>query len=373
MPGSARRDYPLEKNELMMHRADAASSGDTCRSALVRRRYRLGWAWCAAVTLVDVAWLRAGGYALQWSGVAAAARAIAVCAAFSIVLSGVARVPRYAKAATRLRYREASRTLAWLALLAAFVAAAGILSYLCVTLKPPLVDHVLIHLDARLGFDWPAVYDRVRSHPALERALAFAYDSAKWQLIGIPIWLGLTRRDEALSEFVALFMLTSMLVLLISAPFPAASAFLHFRVSDPAALSSVSDFVRLRDGTLHAFDPAALQGTVSLPSFHTVLGVLFAYALRRVSVVAPLALLFNGWMIASTPTQGGHYLIDVLSGLLVAFAAIVAHRYASGESLGVDRAASVARGRLAVAEPPAGGDMAFARRDAHASGSNGDA
>ncbi|MDN7676424.1 phosphatase PAP2 family protein [Burkholderia oklahomensis] len=194
-------------------------------------------------------------------------------------------------------------------------------------------------------------------------------------MIGIPIGLSLTGRDEALSEFVTPFMLASMLVLLISAPFPAASAFLHFRVPDPAALSSVSDFVRLRDGTLRAFDPAARQGTVSMPSFHTVLGVPFAYALRRVSVVAPLALLFNGWMVAPTPTptQGGHYPVDVLSGLLVAFAGIVVLRYASGENLGVDRAASVARRRLAVAEPPAGGDMALARRDAHASGSNGDA
>ncbi|AIO66318.1 PAP2 superfamily protein [Burkholderia oklahomensis] len=158
-------------------------------------------------------------------------------------------------------------------------------------------------------------------------AFAFAYDSAKRQLIGITIGLGLTGRDEALPEFVTLFMLAGMLVLLISASFPAASAFLHFRVPDPAALSSVSDFVRLRDGTLHAFDPAARQGTVSMPSFHTVLGVPFAYALRRVSVVAPLALLFNGWMVAPTPTQGGHDLVDVLSGLLVAFAGIVALRY----------------------------------------------
>lgn len=304
--------------------ADIAAADHARRRALAMRRYRAGAASCAAVALVDAVWLHAGGYALQWSGVAVAARAIAVCAAFSLVLRGVARVPRYASVAARFRYGEAARTFAWLALLAAFVAAAGILSYLCVTLKPPLIDGALIRLDARLGFDWPAVYERIRAHPALRRALAFAYDSAQWQLIGIPVWLGLTRRDDDLSEFIALFMLTSVMVLLISTPFPAASAFLHFRVADPIALAGVSDFVRLRDGTLRVIDPAALQGMVSMPSFHTVLGVLFAYALRRGRVVAPLALLFNGWMIASTPTQGGHYFVDVLAGLLVACAAIAA-------------------------------------------------
>ncbi|AIV49429.1 PAP2 superfamily protein [Burkholderia pseudomallei TSV 25] len=353
--------------------ADIAAADHARRRALAMRRYRAGAASCAAVALVDAVWLHAGGYALQWSGVAVAARAIAVCAAFSLVLRGVARVPRYASVAARFRYGEAARTFAWLALLAAFVAAAGILSYLCVTLKPPLIDGALIRLDARLGFDWPAVYERIRAHPALQRALAFAYDSAQWQLIGIPVWLGLTRRDDDLSEFIALFMLTSVMVLLISTPFPAASAFLHFRVADPIALAGVSDFVRLRDGTLRVIDPAALQGMVSMPSFHTVLGVLFAYALRRGRVVAPLALLFNGWMIASTPTQGGHYFVDVLAGLLVACAAIAALRYAADARAGTGDTARSGRPRPSMAGPAADGEAAFSARAARASRPSGDA
>ncbi|AJY42928.1 phosphatase PAP2 family protein [Burkholderia humptydooensis] len=358
----------------MTHRADTAPVDNSRHRTLAMGRYGVGAALCAAVGLVDAVWLRAGGYALQGAGAAVAARAIAVCAAFSLVLGGVARVPRYADVAARFRYREAARTFAWLALLAAFVAAAGILSYLCVTLRPPLIDGTLIRLDARLGFDWPAVYERIRAHPALRRALAFAYDSAQWQLIGIPIWLGLTRRDAELSEFVTLFMLTSMVVLLISMPFPAASAFLHFRVTDPVALSGVSDFGRLRDGTLRVIDLAALQGMVSLPSFHTVLGVLFAYALRRVRVVAPFALLFNGGMIASTPTQGGHYLVDVLAGLLVALAAIAALRYAA-DARASAAAAAMFRGlrRRPMAGLAADGDPALARRAARASRSRGDA
>ncbi|EIP87390.1 PAP2 family protein [Burkholderia humptydooensis MSMB43] len=374
MPGAAGRGQPPDESEFMTHRADTAPVDNSRHRTLAMGRYGVGAALCAAVGLVDAVWLRAGGYALQGAGAAVAARAIAVCAAFSLVLGGVARVPRYADVAARFRYREAARTFAWLALLAAFVAAAGILSYLCVTLRPPLIDGTLIRLDARLGFDWPAVYERIRAHPALRRALAFAYDSAQWQLIGIPIWLGLTRRDAELSEFVTLFMLTSMVVLLISMPFPAASAFLHFRVTDPVALSGVSDFGRLRDGTLRVIDLAALQGMVSLPSFHTVLGVLFAYALRRVRVVAPFALLFNGGMIASTPTQGGHYLVDVLAGLLVALAAIAALRYAA-DARASAAAAAMFRGlrRRPMAGLAADGDPALARRAARASRSRGDA
>lgn len=373
MPGAAARDYPPDESEFMMRRTDLARFDDSRRRALALRRYGVGAALCAALALVDAVWLRADGYALRGAGVALAARAMAVCAAFALVLDGIARVPRYSEVAARFRYREAARTFAWLALLAAFVAAAGILSYLCVTLRLPLIDDALIRLDGHLGFDWPAVYDRIRAHPALQRALAFAYDSAQWQLIGIPIWLGLTRRDDDLSEFVTLFMLTSMMVLLISTPFPAASAFLHFRVSDPVALSGVSDFVRLRDGTLRVIDLAALQGMVSLPSFHTVLGVLFAYALRRVRVVAPFALLFNGWMIVSTPTQGGHYLVDVLAGLLVAFAAIFALRYAADARASSNAALFRGLRRPSTAGSATDGDSSLARRIARASRSRGDA
>jgi membrane-associated phospholipid phosphatase len=59
-----------------------------------------------------------------------------------------------------------------------------------------------------------------------------------------------------------------------------------------------------------------------MPSFHTILGVLFAYALRHVRYIFSFSVALNLVMIASTPTQGGHYLADLLGGLAVAAATI---------------------------------------------------
>lgn len=60
-----------------------------------------------------------------------------------------------------------------------------------------------------------------------------------------------------------------------------------------------------------------------MPSMHTAMAILFAYALRRVPVVAYVAAILNAVMIASTPTHGGHYLIDVVAGVLLAVTTIM--------------------------------------------------
>ncbi|WP_407070729.1 phosphatase PAP2 family protein [Paraburkholderia rhynchosiae] len=64
-------------------------------------------------------------------------------------------------------------------------------------------------------------------------------------------------------------------------------------------------------------DLANAQGVVSLPSFHTALAVLFTYSLRKVPWLRRVAVPLNVIMILSTPTQGGHYLADVIAGLLL--------------------------------------------------------
>ncbi|WDD93689.1 phosphatase PAP2 family protein [Burkholderia sp. FERM BP-3421] len=289
---------------------------------LAAHPYAYGWGVVAAIVACDLLWLRAGGYAVQRAGVVAALKLIGTCIGFAVLLVGVARVARYRELAERFRYREVAEALFATALLAAFMAATGVLSYLCVSVNPPLIDAALIRADAWLGFDWPRVFAWVQARPQARQVLAFAYDSAKWQLIVIPFLLAVLRDRGNLRAFVWLFMLSGMMVLAVSTPWPAASAFVHFGVSAPDTADTVADFARLRAGSLHEIDLLTLQGLVSMPSFHTALGVIFAYALRRARGVSIVALGLNALMIASTPTQGGHYLVDVISGAVVAGAAI---------------------------------------------------
>jgi membrane-associated phospholipid phosphatase len=240
------------------------------------------------------------------------------------------RIPRYALMTKKLRAAELSETVAWSMLMLCFAAAASVLSYLCVTVNAPLVDESLARLDRELGFDWESVYYWVRSHPWVHLILQLAYVSGHYQVVGIPFILGMMGRHEDLSELILLLMLSTILLLIVSTPFPARSAFIFYNVKDISLTETVSHFDLLRAGTLRVFDIEHTQGLISMPSFHTTVAIFLAYSLRRVAMLLPAGVLLNVTMILSTPTEGGHYFVDVAAGLLLAFVTIQIFKLASG-------------------------------------------
>ncbi|MBN3802205.1 hypothetical protein GXB81_03925 [Paraburkholderia sp. Ac-20336] len=62
---------------------------------------------------------------------------------------------------------------------------------------------------------------------------------------------------------------------------------------------------------------------VSLPPFHTALAVIFVDSLRRVRCLFWLVTLLDLILTASTPTQGGHDLADVLAGVVLSVLTIM--------------------------------------------------
>jgi hypothetical protein len=56
--------------------------------------------------------------------------------------------------------------------------------------------------------------------------------------------------------------------------------------------------------------------------------VLYAWALWPVRWMRPIVVLAFTAMLAATPINGGHYLIDIIAGSAIAALAIVAARYA---------------------------------------------
>jgi hypothetical protein len=223
-------------------------------------------------------------------------------------------------------FRELGNTTRWMLLFAAFLTVTDVLTYLSVTVNAPLIDDQLIRFDRFLGFDWVRTYQWVYEHRPLWYVLEAAYESGLVQAIAIPVVLGMTGRRRDLTEFVACIMVASVACLAIATLFPAASAFLHFGIDHPNTSSTVSQFLPLRSGSLRIFDLDHPQGLVSMPSFHTIVGVLFAYSLRHVRYLFPFAAVLNLVMIVSTPTQGGHYLADLLGGLVVAAATTIVVR-----------------------------------------------
>lgn len=270
------------------------------------------------IVLIDAVWLNLSAHTLRWLSIFAVCKASGILIFLAVLLRAIGRVHRYQAVTSRLQYAKVVDASAWCALLICFVSATCVLSYLCVSVNAPLIDSQLIAFDHAFGFDWLSVYKWVRAHPDIQKVLQFAYASGQWQLVTIPFVLCLSSRREAISEFFFQLALASTCLLLISTPWPATSAFIHFNIGDVNTAATVSDFALLRDGALQVIDIANAQGLVSMPSFHTALAVLFTYSLRRLPLFFCIAVPLNTLMIFSTPTQGGHYLADVIGGLLLA-------------------------------------------------------
>lgn len=273
------------------------------------------WAMVLVILVPDFVWLMASGRAVTHGSLVSHCLAVATLAVISLVLSLIAGLPRITTTSRGLHYRRLALVAQCGALLVAFTSVTCVLSYLFVTLAPPLVDARLAALDAMLGFDWPRAYVWVRAHSTLHLVLLLAYSSGLLQLVLLPMLIGLLGRAAYLREFLSNLMLSSVLLLLIAAPWPAAGAFVFFGVASPADIATVSHFSALREGSMRVFDLAQMQGLVSLPSYHTAMALFFVQAMRWTRPGVVIIGLLNLLMIVSTPTEGGHYLVDVVAGV----------------------------------------------------------
>ena len=226
------------------------------------------------------------------------------------------------------RCRRSHRVLVMLftyVMLIVFSNFSAALGYFLVTTDAPLVDATLSRWDVALGFDWVAYCRWVQQHPWADLTLKYAYKSFIVQFPLMVIYLSLTRRFKQLSDFCG-GMVVSMIITHVSSWFwPAAGAGKYYVAQLAVDMSGLSDFEPLRSGALRTIDPTALQGLISIPSYHTVLAVLFTCAFWRTRLAWPI-LLTNIAMILATPKFGGHYVVDVLTGALTVAVSIAIWR-----------------------------------------------
>jgi membrane-associated phospholipid phosphatase len=75
---------------------------------------------------------------------------------------------------------------------------------------------------------------------------------------------------------------------------------------------------------------SALDGIVTFPSFHVAAAVLLAWAGANLPLLRYPMIVLNILMLLSAIPIGGHYLIDVIAGCLVAVGSIIAARALGG-------------------------------------------
>lgn len=210
----------------------------------------------------------------------------------------------------------------------------GLFMYLASATEAPLLDAQLAAIDAALGFDWQAFLAWANARPLLAAALVFAYHSTGPLLVAEFVYFSFARREERLYELFALIALTTLCTAFIQALVPAAGAYVLFQpgreqfsnFTELAGMWHYAELAVLRAGEPFTYFTANSSGMVTFPSFHTVLGVLTAYAVRDERWLAPPILLLNATMIVATIPEGGHHLIDVFAGFAIAATAILALR-----------------------------------------------
>ena len=275
-----------------------------------------------AEAILLAVWATAAGFRLDLSTVAGAAIGL-------VGMSALACFYTYARPDERIAI--ACRGMAQLI---AMTAVGAPLSYTAASLQRPFVDAAFLAADHHLGFDWMTYFRFATSHPWLLAVMRTTYDATMITIAFAVLVLAITRRPGRLATFVLAFTIATFVTIMISGYFPGLNAYAYLDLT-PAdhpgatvAVSKVSAVIvaALHDGTLRTLVLAGAEGIITFPSLHTAIGVLVIWALWPVRYVGWFMLVFNAIMIASTPVQGAHYLVDTLAGLLVAVAAIALSR-----------------------------------------------
>jgi len=282
------------------------------------------WISAGLVILADAIWLHATGRSVVLANVRESLVLIpelaCILAGLVLMLHGpiAKRGPKYRQLAKRFRAGEIAILIHSVAWLIVFSAGVCILSYLLVTLTPPLIDDKLAAMDTALGLDWMSWYRWVKAHPQVDGALRWTYMSFQSQLLLIALLIALTGPIRVLRELLSNQLIALVLLFLIAGPFPAAGAFHHYASGgavSPDDVALFSHFYPLRDGTIKVFSLSDMQGLVSMPSFHTASALFYIQATRWSRLALAISVPLNVIMICSTPTVGGHYFVDVLGGI----------------------------------------------------------
>lgn len=265
--------------------------------AAPRRNLVFLWAIILILGAIDWIWLTNKGWTFEgWPSVGAT---IAILLAIGFFYGLTDRSQRLADAG---RYA---------ALWVAFSAAGTIFTYLTAAWARPLCDHALVRFDLLFGFDWFVWHRFVSSHRVLEVVLEVAYLSFIPQILFSVLYLAHSGRPDRNSELLWNECISLPITALIAGFAPALGPFVP-----GAAPPWTPVLIALRAGSISHF--THLEGVITMPSFHAVTAILMIYVHRPPLKSFYPMLALNVLMLASAPSQGNHYLVDVIAGIVLA-------------------------------------------------------
>jgi membrane-associated phospholipid phosphatase len=284
---------------------------DTARLRLLDRSL---WTIVAAIAAVVFATDAASDFRLSW---------ISFLVPGAVGAALLAGVRFYESGARDLRLAS---TLGGTAQVVAFAAVGAPLSYIAASAGFPLQDRLFDAADRAMGFEWRAMLDWMNTFPAAHPLFRVAYDSFPIQASVTVLCLSLSGRLARLRTFVLAFFIATIVTILIAAFVPAEGAWGHYGINPghhPAISPATHElhlpiFHGLRDGSYRLLLGIGSAGIITFPSLHSAIALIFIFALWPMPLLRWFVVAVNLVMIAATPVDGGHYLIDVIAGLVIA-------------------------------------------------------
>jgi len=272
---------------------------------------RLIWSLIAAVATIVFVSPLLSHFSVKWP-------TFAVPALASSVLIGAARFYCHWRPDPRL-----ASALENTAQLIAFAAVGAPLSYLAAASNLPLQDKLLDAADRAFGFDWQALLDCMNASPLIHAVLRPIYLSLTLQMAIAVLCLAFGGLLLRLRIYLLSFILTTLIIIAISALLPAAGAWPYYapttaNSSEVVVSSSWPVFYGLRDGSFRTLMALGAEGIISFPSLHAASAMILIIALWPIAFLRWAILTLNLAMLAATPIDGSHYLSDMLAGIAVA-------------------------------------------------------
>jgi membrane-associated phospholipid phosphatase len=245
--------------------------------------------------------------------------------ALAVLIAMMLPIPAYWHEKGKMELRDAALTIPWGLFLMAFlpytVAVAG---RSCMGIA--LQDRYFVHLDQSLGVNVPGIMAWA-SHHWFGRFVDRTYSLLYPMLLVSFLLPALTGKVKHSQQFITANLTAFAVGLPLFALFPAVGPWYGYHLTANPVQAACQQSVLL----LRTPGPCNTQlfSVVCFPSFHVIWAILCVNSLWCFKPLRIPAATLSGLIILSTVTTGWHYFVDLLSGFLVAAAAIAASRILS--------------------------------------------
>lgn len=182
----------------------------------------------------------------------------------------------------------------------------------------PMADAGLARADLALfGFERSALTAFGTAHPWFGRTMFWIYTSFGWTPQLLVAALFLNGRARLGWTVASALMLTLAVVIYLSWLLPAYGA-------PPFPYRFVEVLDGVRAGRLRTLDQSLITGIVTFPSLHAADAVVLAWGYARLGRIGWPLVALNVLMIVSAVVVGGHYIVDVVAGGVIAGLCILA-------------------------------------------------